>query len=53
MAVETARAYDYDTLIDIPLTTTDGELTVVRKGMPLQALVGIIVGVIVLAIVLV
>ncbi len=47
MAVETGRAYDYDTLIDIPLTTTDGELTVVAKGVPSQALVGVIVGVVV------
>ncbi len=34
MAVETARAYHYDTLIDIPLATTDGELTVVVRAMP-------------------
>ena len=40
VAVEGARAYHHDTLIDIPVTTIAGELTVASKGLPSLALIG-------------
>ena len=40
VAVEGARAYHHDTLIDIPVTTAEGELTVVAEGVSSLVLIG-------------
>ncbi|MGB3904765.1 MAG: hypothetical protein WBB22_07560, partial [Anaerolineae bacterium] len=39
IAVESARAYHYDTLIDIPVTTAAGKLTVTAERVPSEMLI--------------